>query len=147
MRALVQRVSEASVTVNGSVAGEIGRGLLVFLGVRHDDTEVRAKQLAQKVVHLRVFPDDEGKMNLSVHEVSGAVLIVSQFTLYGNTQKGNRPSYSEAAKPDLALHLYHCFVNYCGETGIRVETGIFQAHMQVRSINDGPVTLLCYSEA
>lgn len=147
MRALVQRVSEASVTVDGSITGEIGGGLLVFLGVRHDDTELEAKQLAQKVVHLRVFPDGEGKMNLSVQEVSGALLIVSQFTLYGNTQKGNRPSYTEAAKADLALHLYDCFVKYCRETGITVETGIFQAHMQVRSINDGPVTLLCYSGA
>jgi D-tyrosyl-tRNA(Tyr) deacylase len=147
MRALVQRVSEASVTVDDSVTGEIGRGLLVFLGIRHDDTELRAKQLAQKVVQLRVFSDDQGKMNLSVQEVSGALLIVSQFTLYGDTQKGNRPSYSEAAKPDLALHLYDCFVKYCREMGIIVETGVFQAHMQVRSVNDGPVTLLCYSEA
>ncbi|HZQ55823.1 MAG TPA: D-aminoacyl-tRNA deacylase [Bryobacteraceae bacterium] len=147
MRALVQRVSEASVTVNGSAVGEIGRGLLVFLGVRHDDTELRAKQLAQRVVHLRVFPDDQGKMNLSVRDISGALLIVSQFTLYGSTQKGNRPSYTEAAKPDLALHLYQSFIKYCRELEITVETGVFQAHMQVRSINDGPVTLLCYSEA
>lgn len=147
MRALVQRVSEASVTVDDSVVGEIGRGLLVFLGVRHDDTELHAKQLAQKVVQLRVFPDDEGKMNRSVREISGSLLIVSQFTLYGNTQKGNRPSYTEAAKPELALHLYRCFVNYCSEMGIMVQTGTFQAHMQVRLINDGPVTLLCYSEA
>jgi D-tyrosyl-tRNA(Tyr) deacylase len=147
MRALVQRVSEASVTVDGSIVGEIGQGLLVFLGVRHDDTELQAKQLAQKVVQLRIFPDDEGKMNRSVRELSGALLIVSQFTLYGNAQKGNRPSYTEAAKPDLALHLYHSFVKHCRETGITVETGTFQAHMQVRLINDGPVTLLCYSEA
>ena len=147
MRALVQRVSEASVMVDGSVVGEIGRGLLVFLGVRHSDTALNTKQLAQKVVQLRVFLDGEGKMNLSVRDVSGALLIVSQFTLYGNTQRGNRPSYTEAAKPDLALDLYRCFVEQCREMGITVETGIFQAHMQVRSINDGPVTLLCYSEA
>lgn len=147
MRALVQRVSEASVTVNGSVTGQIGRGLLVFLGVRSDDTERRGEELANKVIRLRIFPDDEGKMNRSVSEVSGELLVVPQFTLYGDTRKGNRPSYSEAAPPEAARRLYEYFVRICRESGTRVETGLFQAHMLVSLVNDGPVTLMCYSES
>ena len=147
MRALLQRVTEASVSVEGSITGEIGRGLLVFLGIKHDDTRLQAEQLAQKVVQLRIFPDSEGTMNLNVTEISGELLIVSQFTLYGDTRKGNRPSYSEAARPDLAAELYDYFVKICFEKGVRVATGVFQAHMQVRLVNDGPVTVMCYSEA
>jgi D-aminoacyl-tRNA deacylase len=147
MRALVQRVSEASVTVNGSTAGQIGRGLLIFLGIKQDDTEMRANQLAQKVLNLRIFPDHEGKMNLNVRDVSGELLVISQFTLYGDTGKGNRPSYTEAATRDLAEPLYEYFVKICRDTGVLVSTGIFQAHMDVRLVNEGPVTLMCYSES
>lgn len=146
MRALVQRVSEASVTVAGSVQGQIGRGVLVFLGIGRDDTLRRAEQLARKVLQLRIFPDDEGKMNRSVVEISGELLVVSQFTLYGNTRKGNRPSYAEAAGPDLAQPLYDYFAKLCQDSGLRVATGVFQAYMQVGLVNDGPVTLMCYAE-
>lgn len=146
MRALVQRVSEASVLVDGSITGEIGRGLLVFLGVRHDDTHLRAEQLAEKVINLRIFPDEQGKMNRSLRDISGQLLVVSQFTLYGDSSKGNRPSYSEAADRDLAEKLYDYFVSRCRQQGLPVETGVFQAHMEVRLVNEGPVTLMCYSE-
>jgi D-aminoacyl-tRNA deacylase len=146
MRAVVQRVSEASVLVDRSVTGQIARGLLIFLGIRHDDTEARAEQLATKIGQLRIFPDSEGKMNLSLRDVSGEMLIVSQFTLYGDTGKGNRPSYAEAAKPERALQLYECFVESCRSRGFPVATGVFQAHMQVRLVNDGPVTILYDSE-
>jgi D-aminoacyl-tRNA deacylase len=147
MRALVQRVSEASVLVQGQVTGYIGRGLLVLLGIKFDDTQTRAEQLARKVVQLRIFPDDEGKMNRSLADISGELLIVSQFTLYGDTSKGNRPSYSQAANPDLAKELYDYFIKSCRNQHLNVATGIFQAHMEVRSVNDGPVPLLCYSES
>jgi D-tyrosyl-tRNA(Tyr) deacylase len=147
MRALVQRVSEASVLVQGRVTGSIGPGLLVLLGIRFDDTKTRADLLARKVVQLRIFPDDEGKMNRSVADISGELLIVSQFTLYGDTSKGNRPSYSQAANPELARRLYEYFIESCRNWHLSVATGIFQAHMEVHSVNDGPVTLLCYSEA
>ena len=147
MRALVQRVSEASVVVDELVAGLIGRGLLVFLGVHRDDTELQAEQLAEKVLRLRVFSDDKGKMNRSVMEVSGELLVISQFTLYGDTRKGNRPSYSAAAGPDVARRLYEHFIRACRQTGIKTETGVFQTHMDVRLVNDGPVTLMCNAEA
>ncbi len=146
MRAVVQRVSEASVLVDGSIAGQIARGLLIFLGIRHDDTEAKAEQLATKIGELRIFPDLEGKMNLSLRDISGEMLIVSQFTLYGDTRKGNRPSYAEAAKPDRALTLYRCFTESCRNRGFPVATGVFQAHMEVRLVNDGPVTILYDSE-
>ncbi len=147
MRALVQRVSEASVTVNDAITGQVGRGMLVLLGVRYDDTEAQAEYLANKVTRLRIFPDGEGKMNRSLREVSGELLIVPQFTLYGDTRKGNRPSYSEAAPPADALRLYQHFVKISRESVAKVETGVFQAHMSVRLVNDGPVTLMCYSES
>lgn len=147
MRALVQRVSEASVAVHGSVTAQICSGLLVLLGIRSDDTHARAELLARKVVQLRIFPDDEGKMNRSLLDIAGELLIVPQFTLYGDTDKGNRPSYSKAAAPELAEPLYEYFVKLCRDKCISVSTGIFQAHMQVRLINDGPVTLMCYSES
>jgi D-tyrosyl-tRNA(Tyr) deacylase len=146
MRALVQRVSEASVTVDGSLTGQIARGLLVFLGVRYDDTEARAQQLASKIAQLRIFPDSDGKMNLSLKDIAGQMLIVSQFTLYAETDKGNRPSYSQAAKPEAAKQLYSYFIQVCRNKGLSVATGLFQAHMQVRLINDGPVTVMCYAE-
>ncbi len=146
MRALVQRVSEASVAVEGTVTGRIGKGLLVLLGVRFDDTRTRAELLARKVVQLRIFDDEHGKMNRSVADVSGELLVVSQFTLYGDTANGNRPSYSEAAKPELAQPLYEYFIERC-RAWVLVSTGIFQARMEVRLVNDGPVTLLCYSES
>jgi D-aminoacyl-tRNA deacylase len=146
MRALVQRVSEASVLVNSSIVGQIRRGLLIFLGIRHDDTKARAEQLATKIGQLRIFADAEGKMNLSLGDISGEMLIVSQFTLYGNTDKGNRPSYVEAAKPEMARELYQFFIENCRSRGFPVATGIFQAHMEVRLINDGPVTIWCESE-
>ena len=111
MRALVQRVSEASVAVDGEIISEIGGGLVVFVGIRLDDNEARAHQLAQKVTKLRIFPDEQGKMNRNVVDTSGALLVVSQFTLYGDTRKGNRPSYLEAAQPELAEKLYNCFIN------------------------------------
>jgi D-aminoacyl-tRNA deacylase len=146
MRALVQRVSEASVLVDSSIVGQIQRGLLIFLGIRQDDTETQAEQLATKIGQLRIFPDSEGKMNLSLQDISGEMLIVSQFTLYGDTRKGNRPSYANAAKPEKALELYQCFIEKCRRRGFPVATGVFQAHMQVRLINDGPVTIWCDSE-
>ena len=147
MRALVQRVSEASVLVQGCVTGHIGKGLLVFLGIRFDDTPAHAGLLARKVVQLRIFPDEKGKMNRSLSDISGELLIVSQFTLYGDTKKGNRPSYSNAAKPDLARSLYECFIEACRNQRLAVSAGIFQTYMEVRSVNDGPVTLMCYSES
>jgi D-tyrosyl-tRNA(Tyr) deacylase len=146
MRALVQRVSEASVEVENSVRGSIGRGMLVFLGIHENDTKANADHLASKVIQLRIFPDSEGKMNLSLRDISGELLVVSQFTLYGETRKGNRPSYSQAARPEVAVLLYEYFVKVCREKGVSVSTGVFQADMRVRLINDGPVTLFCYSE-
>ncbi|MBV9303639.1 MAG: D-tyrosyl-tRNA(Tyr) deacylase [Acidobacteriaceae bacterium] len=146
MRALVQRVSEASVFVDRSLAGQIKRGLLVLLGIKFDDTRDRAELLARKVIQLRIFPDDVGKMNRSLADISGELLVVPQFTLYGETSKGNRPSYSEAARPEIAEPLYEYFVTICRDFGISVSTGVFQAHMEVRLVNDGPVTLMCYTE-
>lgn len=147
MKALVQRVSRASVCVDGAIVGEIKRGLLIFLGVSESDTEDQATHLAKKVTSLRIFNDSEGRMNLSVRDVSGALLIVSQFTLYGDTSRGNRPSYSRAAKPEVARQLYEFFVDTCRKSGIPVSTGQFQAHMDVSLVNEGPVTLMCTSEA
>jgi D-tyrosyl-tRNA(Tyr) deacylase len=145
MRALVQRVSRAKVTVGGEVVGEIGRGLLVLLGVTHDDTSDGARWLADKVAGLRIFADAEDKMNLGVAEVSGSVLVVSQFTLYGDCSKGRRPSFIDAAHPDLAIPLYEAFIEAVKAQGIAVATGRFGASMQVELVNDGPVTLIIES--
>ena len=142
MRAVVQRVTEARVEVAGKAVGEIGAGLLVLLGVGRDDTRDDADYLADKTVNLRIFGDDEGKMNRSLSESGGAILVVSQFTLYGDVRRGRRPSYSEAAEPEKANQLYEYFVERVRSFGVKVETGIFQAMMKVSLTNDGPVTIL-----
>ncbi|GIW25659.1 D-aminoacyl-tRNA deacylase [Meiothermus sp.] len=141
MRAVVQRVSQAQVVVEGEVAGQIGLGLLVLLGVGQGDTPDDAAYLARKIAGLRVFADAEGKMNLALAEVGGEVLVVSQFTLYGDTRKGNRPSFVGAAPAAEGKRLYERFCDLLAAQGLHVETGVFQAHMEVHLINDGPVTL------
>jgi D-tyrosyl-tRNA(Tyr) deacylase len=146
MRVVIQRVSQARVEVEGQSAGAIKRGLLVFLGVAKSDTRADAEYLADKVIGLRVFPDEAGKMNRSVVETGGALLIVSQFTLYGDCRKGRRPSFDGAAPPEEARALYEYFVGACRKRNVPVETGIFQAAMAVALVNDGPVTLICDSE-
>ncbi len=146
MRALLQRVREARVEVAGAVTGSIGPGLLILLGVARDDSDAAATYLAAKVANLRIFSDAAGKMNRSVLDVAGGALVVSQFTLYGDTRKGRRPSFDQAAPPAEANRLYEAFVAELRRLGVaRVETGVFQADMQVQLINDGPVTILCDS--
>ncbi len=142
MRAVVQRVSEASVTVDGIVVGQIQRGFLVLLGIAGDDTEEDVVWMAGKIAGLRVFEDADGKMNLGLSDVGGSVLLVSQFTLYGDCRKGRRPSFVEAARPEAAVPLYKNMVAELRGLRVNVETGTFQAHMDVRLLNDGPVTLL-----
>ena len=146
MRAVIQRVSRAKVTINGEVTGEIGPGLLVLLGVSQADTESAAEHLAENVAGLRIFEDAEGKMNRSLQESGGAVLVVSQFTLYGDVRRGKRPSFDAAARPELARKLYEHFVEKLRTAGLRCETGRFQEMMQVDLVNDGPVTILLDSE-
>jgi D-tyrosyl-tRNA(Tyr) deacylase len=145
MRALLQRVAHASVTVDGRVAGSIGPGLLILLGVRRGDTPADADFLARKSVELRIFPDSEGKLNESAFSKGYEVLIVSQFTLYASVAKGRRPGFEEAAPADQALPLYRRFVQQVQASGLRVAEGVFQADMQVALVNDGPVTILCES--
>ena len=142
MRAVVQRVSRAKVTVNGEITGEIGRGLLVLLGVGAEDTRADAAYLAEKIAGLRIFEDAGGKMNLSVAEIAGALLVVSQFTLYGDVRRGKRPSFDAAAPPQAARELYEYFVEKIRAAGRRCETGRFQEMMQVELVNEGPVTIL-----
>lgn len=142
MRAVVQRVSRASVMVAGEIVGRIGRGFLVLLGVEDGDGQDEAVYMAQKVAGLRVFEDADGKMNLGLAEVGGAMLVVSQFTLLGDCRKGRRPSFIQAARPELADELYRAFCAEVRGQGIEVETGRFQTHMDVELVNDGPVTLL-----
>jgi D-aminoacyl-tRNA deacylase len=142
MRAVVQRVRRAEVRVDGKVVGRIGQGLLVLVGIAKEDSPDTGKALAGKIVRLRIFDDQEGRMNLDVREAGGAVLAVSEFTLYGNCRKGRRPSYASAASPDDALPLYHAFVESLKALGAKVETGEFRAMMDVDLVNDGPVTLL-----
>ena len=142
MRAIVQRVSHAQVTVNGEISGKIERGLLVLLGVGVGDKETDADYLAEKIAGLRIFEDAGGKMNLSVADVEGAVLAVSQFTLYGDVRRGKRPSFDAAARPERARELYEYFVSEIRKAGLRCETGRFQEDMQVELVNDGPVTIL-----
>ncbi len=147
MRALVQRVSQASVTVAGEVSGQIDRGLLVLLGVGHNDTSQQVVWMADKIVGLRIFDDAEGKMNLSLVDVGGAMLVVSQFTLFGDCKKGKRPSFINAGPPELAIELYEALVAAVRERGIEVATGRFREHMEVALVNDGPVTLWIESPA
>lgn len=142
MRAVIQRVSRASVSVDGKVAGAIGPGLLVLLGVGRNDTEQDAEALARKIIELRVFQDEAGKMNLSLRDTGGSLLVVSQFTLYGDTRKGRRPSFDLAAPPEQARRLYEHFVEAARRQGVHVETGVFQAMMSVSLVNEGPVTFL-----
>jgi len=142
MRAVLQRVSRASVTVDGKVVGQIGRGILVLVGVEPDDTDEDARQLADRTISLRIFDDPEGKINLSLEDIGGSLLVVSQFTLLGDCRKGRRPSFIGAAPPELAEKLYNTFIGAAGSRGIPVATGRFRATMDVKLVNDGPVTLL-----
>jgi D-tyrosyl-tRNA(Tyr) deacylase len=142
MRAVVQRVTRAGVTVADQIVGEIGNGLVVLLGVAHDDTKADADYLAPKIASLRIFDDGDGKMNLSVKEIDGGLLVVSQFTLYGDVRRGLRPSWSEAAPPEVAEPLYEYFVESSRKLVARVATGSFRKTMQVELVNDGPVTIM-----
>jgi D-aminoacyl-tRNA deacylase len=146
MRAVVQRVSRAKVTVDVRTTGEIGLGLLVLLGVGHDDTEADAIYLAEKISGLRIFEDEDGKMNQSVADVGGSILAISQFTLYGDVRKGKRPSFDAAAPPEPARRLYELFVERIRAASLRCETGLFQEMMQVELVNEGPVTILLDSK-
>ncbi len=146
MRALIQRVSRASVTVEGNVVGEIGRGLLVLLGIGQGDSEAQVKTLVDKVVYLRIFGDEEGKMNRSLLDIGGAVLVVSQFTLYADMRRGRRPSFTNAAQPSIAEPLVERFKSAIAAYGLTVADGIFGAMMQVELCNDGPVTIWMDSE-
>ncbi|WP_173916040.1 D-aminoacyl-tRNA deacylase [Halobacillus sp. Marseille-Q1614] len=146
MRAVVQRSGKASVTVNNDVVGQIDHGLVVLLGVTHDDTEEDAKYLAKKIPHLRIFEDEDNKMNLSLTSVGGSLLSVSQFTLYGDCRKGRRPNFMNAAKPEQALELYKTFNQLAADEGIRVETGAFGEMMDIQLSNNGPVTLIIDSK-
>jgi D-aminoacyl-tRNA deacylase len=145
MRAVIQRVRRASVAVDGEIVGKIGRGLMVLLGVTHSDTPADSTWLAEKAVGLRIFNDPDGKMNLGLTDVGGSVLVVSQFTLYGDAQKGRRPSFGAAARPEQAIPLYDAFVNGFRALGVPVETGRFGAMMDVELVNEGPVTLILES--
>ena len=142
MKIVVQRVKKAKVDVEGKTVGKIDKGFLVLLGVTHEDTEEQADYLAKKLCNLRVFTDENDKMNLSLKDVKGKLLIVSQFTLYGNCEDGNRPSFIEAARPEEAIPLYEYFCKQCEERGIEVQKGIFGADMKVELLNDGPVTII-----
>ncbi|MCC8135406.1 MAG: D-tyrosyl-tRNA(Tyr) deacylase [Ruminococcus sp.] len=142
MRIVLQRVLSASVSVDGSVCGKIGKGYLVLLGVGEGDTEAECRRLADKIINLRIFSDENDKINLSLEQVGGELLIVSQFTLYADCRKGNRPNFVQAAKPDAAERLYDYFVEYCRLKGKHVETGIFGADMRVELLNDGPFTVI-----
>jgi D-aminoacyl-tRNA deacylase len=142
MRAVVQRVTESRVSVDGEICGRIGRGLLVLLGIGQEDKEKDAEYLAEKTAHLRIFRDDEEKMNLSLLDIRGEVLVISQFTLFGDCRRGRRPSFTAAAPPEEGKRLYRYFVEQLKGYGLKVEEGIFQAMMMVHLVNDGPVTML-----
>ena len=142
MRAVLTRVKHASVTIDGKVHGQIGEGFLILLGITHEDTEAQAVKLADKLTGLRIFEDENGKINRGLDEVKGELLVVSQFTLYGNCKKGRRPEFLAAARPDVAIPLYEKFVELCRAKGFHTETGEFGAYMQVDSLNDGPLTLV-----
>ncbi len=142
MRAVLQRVTNAEVKVDGEIIGSIGKGILIFLGVSDDDTEKDLQYIADKMINLRIFEDENGKMNLSVHDIQGELLIVSQFTLYGDCRKGRRPSFDKAGKPDFANEMYEKFIKYCSDSGLKTEHGEFGADMKVSLLNDGPVTIM-----
>lgn len=142
MKLLVQRVLSADVTVNENITGQIDRGLLVFLGVEKDDTAAQADYLANKLVNLRIFEDENEKMNLSVQDINGGILLISQFTLAADTSRGNRPGFDNAERPEEAKKMYEYFIKKVAEKGITPQTGVFQAYMKVRLINDGPATFL-----
>lgn len=142
MRVIIQRVKNANVKVQGETVGEIGKGFLVLFAVHKDDTEDKIKKMADKILNLRIFSDDEGKMNLSLRDVEGEILVVSQFTLYGNTQKGNRPSFIDSARPEKAIPMYENFVSYFREQGVKTDTGRFGEEMAVSLVNDGPTTII-----
>jgi len=146
VRALIQRVTRGSVSVDGKTTGEIGNGLVILLGVRNGDTEEDAKFLAEKCAHLRVFADEQGKTNLSCQDIGGEMLVVSQFTLYGDARKGRRPSFIHAAPPEISEPLYEKFIGYLEELGFKVGRGVFGAMMTVEIHNDGPVTLMLESK-
>ncbi|MBM3776470.1 MAG: D-tyrosyl-tRNA(Tyr) deacylase [Acidobacteria bacterium] len=145
MRALVQRVREAEVEAEGRVTGRIGRGMLVFLAIAKGDTRREADYLRDKLAGLRIFADEQGKMNLNLRQAGGAMLVVSQFTLYGDCTRGLRPSFDRAAAPEQARELYRYFIESARAASLEVESGVFQAHMLVRIVNDGPVTVICDS--
>lgn len=147
MKAVLQRVKRASVTVKGQIVGQIGTGILVLLGVEQGDSDEDARKLADKAIALRIFDDAEGKMNLALEEVQGALLVVSQFTLLGDCRKGRRPSFIQAAAPELAEKLYETFIAAAGSRGIQIATGKFRAMMDVELVNDGPVTLILDSRS
>ena len=146
MRAVLTRVTSASVTIDGQVVGQIGKGFLILLGVGPEDDEATCRYLAEKALGLRVFEDENGKMNLGLSDVGGQVLVVSQFTLYGNCRKGRRPSFTDAAGPELGNALYEKFLSVCAELGYPPQHGQFGADMKVASVNDGPVTLILDTE-
>lgn len=146
MRAVIQRVNSGSVTVNEKIVGSIGKGFVVLLGVSEKDTREDVAYMADKIVNLRIFEDEEEKMNLSLQDIKGELLVVSQFTLYGDCRKGRRPNFMSAARPELAEELYEELVKRCREMGIKTETGTFQASMKVNIENDGPVTVIVDSE-
>jgi D-aminoacyl-tRNA deacylase len=146
MRALLQRVSQASVIADEKIVGQIEKGLLVFLGIASEDNETTVRTLVDKIVQLRIFPDNQGKMNLSLLDIQGEVLVVSQFTLHADMSRGRRPSFTKAAPPSIAIPLYELFKETCMEYGLSVESGIFGAYMQVELLNDGPVTIWLDSE-
>jgi D-tyrosyl-tRNA(Tyr) deacylase len=147
MRVVLQRVSEASVTIEGQIHGSIGNGMLILLGIEHDDETSDADWLIQKVIGMRIFSDQEGKMNYGINEVNGSFLLVSQFTLHASTKKGNRPSYIRAARPEQAVPLYEYFLRELGSAhGAKIETGQFGADMKVSLVNDGPVTIIIDSK-
>ena len=147
MRAVLTRVKHASVTIDGKVHGQIGEGFLILLGVTHEDTEAQAVKLADKLTGLRIFEDENGKMNRSLEDVKGQLLIVSQFTLYGSCKKGRRPEFLSAARPEVAIPLYETFLDLCRARGFQVEHGQFGADMAVASVNDGPVTIWMDTDA
>jgi D-tyrosyl-tRNA(Tyr) deacylase len=146
MRAVIQRVREGHVHVSGKVVGSIQKGMVILLGVKTGDTETDANWLVDKCIHLRIFENSEGKFHHSIMDIRGEILVVSQFTLYGNCRKGRRPSFTDAADPEIAESLYHCFVDLLRQRRLKVETGIFAARMQVTIVNDGPVTLIVDTE-